>query len=92
MDKMTQIIPWDATDYLKTDEDIAEYLTAAFETGETDDVTHALVTIARAKGMTDMIYGASGIIGDIIDPSLPDFTSALNAMNITLSAKPNVAA
>jgi DNA-binding phage protein len=43
-----KIIPWDATAYLKTDDDIAEYLAAAFETGAVDDVTHALATIARA--------------------------------------------
>ena len=53
MTEATKSIPWDATDYLKTDDDIAEYLAAAFETGEVDDVTHALATIARARGMSD---------------------------------------
>jgi probable addiction module antidote protein len=48
VDRNAKTIPWDATDYLKTDDDIAEYLAAAFETGEVDDVTHALATIARA--------------------------------------------
>jgi probable addiction module antidote protein len=53
MCRKSRVLPWDATDYLNTDDDIAEYLAAAFETGEVDDVTHALATIARACGMSD---------------------------------------
>lgn len=32
--------------------DAAEYLAAAFEMGQVNDVTHALATIARARGMS----------------------------------------
>ncbi len=49
----SKTIAWDATEYLKTDDDIAEYLAAAFESGDVGDVTHALATIARARGMTE---------------------------------------
>ena len=42
---------WDATEYLKTATDVAEYLAAASETGDAEDVTHALATIARSRGL-----------------------------------------
>ena len=43
--------PFDAEDYLTDEESVAEYLTAAFETGDLEDVSHALATIARARGL-----------------------------------------
>ena len=50
----TKTLAWDAATYLETPEDVAEYLAAAFETGDLEDVTHALSTIARAHGMTEI--------------------------------------
>jgi probable addiction module antidote protein len=94
---MTKVIPWDATDYLKTDEDIAEYLAVVFETGDVDDVTHALATIARARGMSETAKNAGlsrgtlyKAIGAGANPTLSTFMSVLDAMNISLSAKPKV--
>lgn len=88
-------IPWDAVDYLKTDDDIAEYLAAAFETGDVGDVTHALATIARARGMTETAKSAGlargslyKAIGEGANPTLSTLLAVLNAMNVTLSAKP----
>jgi probable addiction module antidote protein len=98
MDTNAKTIPWDASDYLKTDDDIAEYLAAAFETGEVDDVTHALATIARARGMTETAKTAGlsrgtlyKAIGEGANPTLSTFLSVLSAMNISLSAKPKAA-
>jgi probable addiction module antidote protein len=86
---------WDATDYLKTDDEIADYLAAAFETGEADDVTHALATIARARGMSETakVAGLSRgtlykAIGDGANPTLTTLLAVMRAMNMTLSAKP----
>jgi probable addiction module antidote protein len=91
----TQILPWDSVDYLKTDEDIADYLAAAFETGDVDDVTHALSTIARARGMTTTAKGAGlsrgtlyKAISEKANPTLSTLMAVLSAMNISLSAKP----
>ena len=42
------ILPFDAADYLTSDEAVADYLAAAFETGDATDVSPALATIARA--------------------------------------------
>lgn len=96
---VSKTTPWDATDYLKTDDDIAEYLAAAFETGDIGDVTHALATIARARGMTETAKSAGlargslyKAIGEGANPTLSTLLSVLSAMNVTLSAKPKLAA
>jgi len=51
-------IPWDATDYLKSDKDIANYLEAVFEDGDPALVAAALGDVARAKGMTQIAQAA----------------------------------
>ncbi len=43
---------WDASEYLETEADIAAYLNAALENGDTAVIAAALGDIARAKGMT----------------------------------------
>src|ERR1700730_18078303 len=53
-------IPWDSAAYLKTDEDIADYLEAVFEDGDPALVAHALGIVARAKGMAK-IARATGL-------------------------------
>jgi len=54
----TKTIPWDSAEYLKTDEDIAEYLEAVFEDGDPALVAAALGDVARAKGMTQIAQAA----------------------------------
>jgi probable addiction module antidote protein len=51
---MTTTHPYDAAEYLETDEDIAAYLDAAMEDGDPRIIANALGTIARAKGMTQV--------------------------------------
>ncbi len=46
----TRSSPWDAADYLATDEDIAAYIEAAFEDGDARLIAAALGNVARAKG------------------------------------------
>jgi probable addiction module antidote protein len=50
--------PWDSAAYLKTNEDIADYLEAVFEIGDPALVAHALGIIARAKGMARVARAA----------------------------------
>lgn len=50
----TKTIPWDTADHLQTIEAIAAYLEAAFEDGDPDVIAHALGTVARARGMTEI--------------------------------------
>ena len=45
---------WDASEYLETEEDMAAYLNAALEDGNTSVVAAALGDIARTKGMTQL--------------------------------------
>ena len=49
---------WDAAEHLKTDDDIAAYLNAAFEDGDPTLIAAALGDIARAKGMTSVARSA----------------------------------
>jgi probable addiction module antidote protein len=45
---------WDASDHLKTKEDIAAYLEAALEDGDPSLIAAALGDIARSQGMTQI--------------------------------------
>ena len=54
----TETIPWDSAAYLKTDEDIANYLEAVFEDGDPALIAHRLGVVARAKGMSQVAQAA----------------------------------
>jgi len=49
-----ELIKWDSADHLKTKEDVAAYLEAVFEDGDSTLITHALGVVARAEGMTEV--------------------------------------
>lgn len=51
---MKQATKWDASEYLATEADMAAYLNAALEDGDTSVIAAALGDIARAKGMTQL--------------------------------------
>lgn len=55
-----QFARWDAAEYLKTEEDMANYLDACMEEAGDDPafITKALGTIARAHGMTQVARDA----------------------------------
>ena len=81
----TKTIPWDSAEYLKTDEDIAEYLEAAFEDGDPALITHALGDVARAKGMTQ-IAQAAGLGRESLYKALspdgnPEFATVLKVVH-----------
>lgn len=44
--------PWDAAEFLTGDEDIRNYLEAAFEDGDPALIREAFKAVARARGMT----------------------------------------
>lgn len=52
--KMKKATKWDVSEYLETEADIAAYLNAALEDGDTSVIAAALGDIARAKGMTQL--------------------------------------
>lgn len=90
---MTETQPYDSADYLETDEALAEYLTAAFEEGDTALFRHALGVAARARGMT-RIARTSGLSRESLykalseegNPSLDTTVRVLRAMNLRLTA------
>ena len=63
--------PFDAAEYLQTDEDIKIFLQDAAEDGSPEVFLHALNTVARAKGMTEIAKKA-GVTRAILYKSLAD--------------------
>ena len=63
--------PFDAAEYLETDEDIKIFLQAAADDGTPEDYIHALNTAARAKGMTEIAQKA-GVTRASLYKSLAD--------------------
>jgi len=49
--------PFDAANYLRNEEDIAEYLRQTLEEGDAVDLEEALDDIARARGMAHLYQG-----------------------------------
>ncbi|MDA5634291.1 MULTISPECIES: addiction module antidote protein [Rhizobium/Agrobacterium group] len=45
---------YDAARYLDSDEALAAYIADATESGDAQELAHALGVVARAKGMTDL--------------------------------------
>jgi probable addiction module antidote protein len=52
--KISELSNFDIVDYLKTDKDIAEYLTVVLEDGDPALFVAAIGDIARAKGMSEI--------------------------------------
>lgn len=49
---------FDLAEHLKTDEDIAIYLSVVLESDDHAELTHALGIVAKARGMTDVAKAA----------------------------------
>ncbi|MGY8960889.1 MAG: helix-turn-helix domain-containing transcriptional regulator, partial [Alphaproteobacteria bacterium] len=48
-----ELTKWYSADHLTTKDDVAAYLEAVFEDGDSGLITHALGVVARAEGMTE---------------------------------------
>ncbi len=91
---ITKTRVFDEADYLKSDEDIAAYMTEALATNDTAMITHALSAIARARGMT-RIARETGLSRESLHRALsaegnPDFATMLRiiqAMGLRLTAE-----
>ena len=99
MKKREAFRPFDAAEYLKTDEDMAHYLDAIIEESEGDSrmIAMALGDIARAKGMTE-IAKETGLARENLYKALsaegnPEFSTVMKviaALGIKLHAAPAV--
>ena len=85
---------FDPADHLKSDQAIADFMSAALETNDPAYVAHALGIVARAKGMTEIasrtklspeqLYRSFSSEGN---PTLRATLSVVEALGIQLSAK-----
>jgi len=56
--KKLKVAPFDASDYLDSEETIAEYLTAALENPDPDAFLVAVSDVAKARGMSKVAANA----------------------------------
>ena len=80
---------WDSAAHLRSDEEIAAYMEAALEEGDTAFIAYALGVVARAKGMTQVaqdaglsresLYKALSLEGN---PSFDTILRVLKALNL----------
>jgi probable addiction module antidote protein len=83
--KMITVSKFDAADYLDDEEAIAVYPSEALETGDSDHVSHALNTVARAKGMTDVPKEA---LNGNAKPKFDTIRKLIESFGLRLVAKP----
>jgi probable addiction module antidote protein len=67
--KVADLSDFDLAEYLKTDEDVANYLTLVMGENDPTELTHALGTIARSRGMTE-VARASGLTREALYKAL----------------------
>lgn len=92
-----KITPFDAADYLDSDEACAEFITAAFETNDPAAVARAVGIVARARGMTEIarstglgresLYRALGAEGN---PELATLLKVMKALGLELKVAARV--
>ena len=93
--KATELPDFDMAQYLKTDEDMAIYLTQVLGENDPTELTHALGTIARARGMTE-VARASGLTREALykalrptsHPRFDTIARVCTALGVKLVAQP----
>ena len=87
--------PFDLAEHLKSDEDIAAYLTLVIEEGEPGELAHALGIVARARGMAQVAEDAGltrealykALRGDA-QPRFDTINRVCKALGVKLVAQP----
>ncbi|WP_281661582.1 addiction module antidote protein [Microvirgula aerodenitrificans] len=92
---MTQLKPFDAADFLDSEEAIAEYLNAALEDENPDVFLVAMGDVARARGMTklaqDAGMGRESLYKALTPGAKPRYDTVLKvmrALGVNLHATP----
>lgn len=86
---------FDAAKYLETDDDFADLLNDAMESGNPAYIANALGVVARARGMTQVAKDA-GVTREALykalsptgDPKLSTLLGVMKALGVKLSASP----
>ena len=90
---MTKIAPFDASDYLDSEEMMAEYLAACLEDPNPDVFLAALADVAKAKGMANVArdsgLGRESLYKALSETGNPSFATVLRvarALGVRLHA------
>ena len=88
-------VPFDVADHLRSDEDVAGFLTESFSDGRPDEILHAIFTACRARGMSKVARGASlgreSLYKALASRSHPRFETILKvvrALGLVMELKP----
>ena len=90
-----QTRPFDVTEMLQTEADIAEYLSVVLEDGDPDLLAATLGDIAKARGMTE-IAKASGLTREALykalrpgsQPRFDTILKVIHALGLRLETRP----
>lgn len=79
-----ETLPWDSAKYLKTKDDVADYLELAFRENDPAEIAHALGVVARSEGMAQ-IARETGLSRESLYRALsrdgnPEMTTVLKVM------------
>ena len=92
----TVTTPWDPVEHLNTEEEMAAYLEAALEEGDSTLIAAALGDIARAKGMSQVAreagLGRESLYKALSPAGNPEFATILRviaALGLQLHASPS---
>jgi len=92
---LAQATEFDLSDYLTSEEDIAEYISQVLAEGDSEELLRAIGYIAKARGMTQLAkdtgLGRESLYKAFRKGSKPQFETVykvLSALNIDLKAVP----
>lgn len=92
---ISELPEFDITEHLKSEKDIAAYLTLVIEEGDAAELAHALGMAARARGMSE-VAKAAGITREALykalrpnaSPRFDTINRVCGALGVRLEAKP----
>ncbi len=92
---ITDLPEFDMAEHLDSDQAIAEYLSIVLEENDPAEFAHALGTIARAKGMTE-VARASGLTREALykalrptsQPRFDTIMKVVHALGLQISVQP----
>ena len=93
--KVADLPDFDMAEHLDSDEAIAQYLSIVLEENDTAELAHALGTIARARGMTE-VARASGLTREALyqalrptsQPRFDTIMKVINSLGLKISVQP----
>ena len=93
-----ELVAFDPTNYLETEEDILYYLEAAMEGNDPKHIASALGEVARSKGMTEVANKAGlgrqalySALSENGNPTLETLTAVLSALGLELTVQKRAA-